>query len=215
LATGASYAVLHYEFHIGKSTISAFVPETCKAIWNILVPIFMVMPNRDKWLEIADMFWERTKFPNCLGAIDGKHIRIVMPPTSGSFYFNYKKYFSVVLMAVADANYHFISIYVGSFGSAADSTVFQHSVFHQRLTQGQLDIPEPRPLPGTTEPLMPMVFVADEAFGISNNLMRPYSSRSLNPTRTKELVEWWNAHSGHLQTNGQFYILLFVWMLKT
>ncbi|KAM5148053.1 uncharacterized protein ACMZJ9_011702 [Mantella aurantiaca] len=113
----------------------------------------MVMPNKDKWLEIADMFWDRTKFPNCLGAIDGKHIRIVMPPTSGSIYFNYKKYFSVVLMAVADANYHFLAFDVGSYGR-------------------------------TTDPLMPMVFVADETFGISNNLMRPCSSRSLNPTRT-------------------------------
>ncbi|KAM5180620.1 uncharacterized protein ACMZJ9_001121 [Mantella aurantiaca] len=184
LSTGASYTALHYEFRIGKSTISTFVPETCKAMWNILVPIFMVMPNKDKWLEIADMFWDRTKFPNCLGAIDGKHIRIVMPPTSGSIFFNYKKYFSLVLMAVTDANYHFVAIDVGSYGSAADSTVFQSSVFNQRLTQGQLDIPEPRPLPGTTEPLIPMVFVADEAFGISNNLMRPYSSRSLNPIRT-------------------------------
>ncbi|KAM5180651.1 neuronal PAS domain-containing protein 2-like [Mantella aurantiaca] len=52
-----------------------------------------------------------------------------------------------------------------------------------RLSQGQLDIPEPRPLPGTTDPYMPSVFVADEAFAISNNRMRPYSSRSLDDTQ--------------------------------
>ncbi|KAM5148079.1 uncharacterized protein ACMZJ9_011739, partial [Mantella aurantiaca] len=123
-------------------------------------------------------------FPNCLGAIDGKHIHMVMPPASGSRYFNYKKMFSIVLMAVADANYNLISVDVGSYGSAPDSSVFQHSEFYKQLSQGQLDIPEPRPLPGTSDPDFPMVFVADEAFAISNNLMRSYSSHSLDEKRT-------------------------------
>ncbi|KAM5164527.1 uncharacterized protein ACMZJ9_006987 [Mantella aurantiaca] len=198
LATGASFASLHHEFRLGKSNISAFIPNICKVIWTVLVSNFMPMPNKEKWMEIADIFFERVQFPNCLGAIDGKHIRMVMPPASGSGYLNDKKYFSLVLMAVADANYHFIAVDVGSFGRAPDTSVFQHSAFNQRLFQGQLDIPEPRPLSGTTEPFMPMVFVANEAFAISNNLMRPYSIRSLNETqshfnyrlsRAREMVE--------------------------
>ncbi|KAM5180789.1 uncharacterized protein ACMZJ9_001350 [Mantella aurantiaca] len=193
LATSASYSALHYEFCIGKSK-SGFVPETCKVIWTVLVSIFMMMPNKDKWLKIADMFWDRAKFPNCLGAIDGQHFKMVIPPTSGSKYFNYKKYFSVVLMAIADANCHFLAIDMGSYGSAADSTVFQYSVLHQIFLQEQSDIPEPHPLSGMTEPLMPMVFVADEAFSISNHLMRPYSSRSLNATRTNFNCQLSRAH---------------------
>lgn len=41
--------------------------------------------------------------PNCLGPVDGKHIRIRCPRHSGSLYFNYKKYFSMVLMALCNA----------------------------------------------------------------------------------------------------------------
>ncbi|KAM5165210.1 LOW QUALITY PROTEIN: uncharacterized protein ACMZJ9_007653 [Mantella aurantiaca] len=143
----------------------------------------MPIPTKEKWREISNTFMEKTHFPNCLGAIDGKHIRMVMPPASGSRYFNYKKNFSVVLMAVAD-DYNLIFIDVGSYGSAPDSSVFQHSQFYKKRTQGQLDIPEPCPLPGTSDSDLPMVFVADEAFAISDNLMRPYSSRSLDEKRS-------------------------------
>jgi len=40
-----------------------------------------------------------------LGALDGKHIRVQKPWNSGSFFYNYKQFFSVVLMAVVDADY--------------------------------------------------------------------------------------------------------------
>jgi hypothetical protein len=56
-------------------------------------------------MKIARGFHERANFPNCIGAIDGKHIRIIKPKDSGSRYYNYKSYFSVVLLAICDADY--------------------------------------------------------------------------------------------------------------
>ena len=43
------------------------------------------MSARDKndWIRTADEFYERTNFPNCIGAVDGKHIRIRKPNESG------------------------------------------------------------------------------------------------------------------------------------
>jgi hypothetical protein len=59
--------------------------------------------NEEDWINIADKFYDLTNFPNVIGAVDGKHVRVAKPENSGSKYFNYKKYFSQVLMAWFDA----------------------------------------------------------------------------------------------------------------
>ena len=41
----------------------------------------------------------------CLGAVDGMHVASIRPLKSGTIYFNYKKFFSIVLLAVSDTNY--------------------------------------------------------------------------------------------------------------
>lgn len=198
LATGKSFGSLHFEFKVGKSTISGIVNQTCLVIWEELKDLVMKKPNKHKWLQVAELFWQRCNFPNCLGAIDGKHIRILKPPASGSQYFNYKKYFSLVLMAVADANYKFLYIDVGSYGSSSDSSVFSHSSFGRMLRENTLDLPNHSPLPGTTDPSLPHVFVGDEAFALAEHMLRPFSSRSLTTekrvfnyrlTRARRVVE--------------------------
>ena len=76
---------------------------------------------------MADKFSSLWNFHNCLGAIDGKHIAIRKPKQSGTKFYNYKGFFSIVLMAVADADYKFLFVDIGANGSCADSGVFKET----------------------------------------------------------------------------------------
>lgn len=143
----------------------------------------MPVPDTSTWQEIANGFWKKTQFPNCVGALDGKHIRIQMPPGSGSQYFNYKKYFSLVLMAICDSNYKFVAVDIGAYGRTADSRVFTASAMGRRLLEGHFHLPSDKPLPGTVGPDMPHVLVADEAFALSRHLLRPYARHNLTPPK--------------------------------
>ena len=74
------------------------------------------VPKEDGWKQIANKFDENATFPNCIGANDVKHITIIKPIHSGSLYFNYKNYFSIVLLALCDAEYMFTYVDIGSYG---------------------------------------------------------------------------------------------------
>lgn len=76
LATGDTFQSLSFYFARGQSTISKIVAETTEAIWNTLKHDYMSLPQKEHWKAIANRFWEVWNLPNCLGALDGKHIRI-------------------------------------------------------------------------------------------------------------------------------------------
>ncbi|XP_069588349.1 uncharacterized protein [Ranitomeya imitator] len=188
LAIGESLTSLHYQFRLGISTISGIVKVTCLAIWDALHTEYIPEPTRDIWLQSAEHFEKVCNFPNCLGAIDGKHIRIAKPSGTGSEYYSYKKYFSIVLMAIADAHCKFLAVDIGAYGRSNDSQVFKTSLMGRCLYGDTYDFPPARPLPGTTGPPMPYVCVGDDAFQLSPHLLKPYSSRNL--TRTQKFFNY-------------------------
>lgn len=108
-----------------------------------------------------------------------KHVRIWCPAHSGSLFYNYKGYNSIVLLALVDSSYRFIFVDIGAYGKENDSTVFQNSKLYDLIMKHKLPIPAPKPLPGNQN-ATPFVFVGDEAFSISNNVMRPYSGKHLS-----------------------------------
>jgi len=133
------------------------------------------------------MFEHRANFPHCLGEVDGKHVRIIKPTGTGSQHFNYKHYFSIVLLAVVDANYKFSYIDVGSFGKDSDSTIFKKFTLWNLLTINELNIPKACPITNT-DIVANYIFVGDEAFDLSEHVLLPYGG--MNLTNTKRIFNY-------------------------
>ena len=144
----------------------------------------MPVPSEVEWQTIADDFFARWNFPNCIGAIDGKHIMIQCPSNSGSLFFNYKSYFSIVLLAVALADYRFVMVDIGAYGSSNDSGVLNHTALFKCLKNKKLGIPPSKQLPNDTkETRVPHVLLGDEAFPLHCDLMQPFARNALTNER--------------------------------
>ena len=158
---------------------------------------FQTPKTKEEWIEIAKSFETEWNFPNCIGAIDGKHIQIVPPPNSGSHYYNYKKTHSIVLMAVANANYEIVHADIGASGRLPDGGIWKECSLNKTLQTRSIILPDDAKLPRSQE-VAPFVFVADDAFPLKKYLLKPYANRnqttadrvfSYRLSRAKRVVE--------------------------
>lgn len=179
IGTGDQTASIALDFRVGESTVRKLYKEVYSVITTILLPLYLSPPTEQQWACIATNYWKKWHMPNCLGAIDGKHIVLKCPPNSGSSYFNYKKQHSIVLMAVADYRYKFTLVDVGGYGGNSDGGIFADSEIGLCLTNDDLNLPKGMAtLPGS-DIATPAFFVADDDFSLSNRIMKPYSGKQL------------------------------------
>ena len=89
----------------------------------------------------------------CIWAIDGKHVATECPKLSGTQYFNYKGFFSVVLLAICDAKYCFTYVGFGQYGSTDDSSVLRSSGLHKVFEENKFNVPAPTEAEWFEDPL--------------------------------------------------------------
>jgi len=155
------------------------VPSVCRAIVEEFKDeVFKTPSTTEEWRAVEAVFRERWNYPHCCGAIDGKHVAIKKPKDSGSLFYNYKGFFSIVLLAVTDAHYKFLWAKVGSPGSNSDCGIFNDCQLPQALERNTIGFPEPDTLPHD-DPKVPYFFVGDDAFPLRTFMMKPYANRYL------------------------------------
>lgn len=138
----------------------------------------MPLPTEDSLIHNARESYDKWNFQNCIGCIDGKHIRIKCPTKSGIMFYNYEHYFSLVLHAIADAKYKFVYIDSGSYGKRSDGETFMNSTLSSLGTK-VLRLPEDDEFPNS-DVVLPHL-VGDDAYRLKsynkeniNNLYRTY-----------------------------------------
>lgn len=133
LATGESQQSLGICYKCSASVVHNILFETTevitRAFWKKVFPSL----ENTTFLRVAKGFEDKWNFPNCIGALDGKHIMIQSPQHSGSEFFNYKKHYSIVLMALCDADYAFLMCDVGAAGRQSDGGIFKNSEFGKKF----------------------------------------------------------------------------------
>ncbi|CAH1960885.1 unnamed protein product [Acanthoscelides obtectus] len=145
---------------------------------------YWVPANPEDWKKVANGYNTMWNFPMCIGSMDGKHVIIESPKYSGSEFFNYKGTFSIVLFAIVDASYNFIFVYVGCQGRISDGGVFKNTGFAKALERDMLNLPQKAALSGR-EKLVPYVLLADDAFPLSQNIMKPYAGHQERGSRQR------------------------------
>jgi hypothetical protein len=128
--------------------------------------------------------------------LDGKHVVVQCPPLSGSDFYNYKGTFSIVLLAIVDANYNFIFVNTGCQGRISDGGVFRNTSVYRKLMNNSLHLPQDTQLPGRTKEI-PYVFVADDAFPLHSDILKPYPGYQIKGSMERILITecpenaWW------------------------
>lgn len=143
--TGDSQQPQSINFRYGRTTICNIIGNTCEGIWLALNEEYMKPPSsKEDWEIMADEFIREWDFPNCIGALDGKHVAIECPGYSGSESYNYKGFYSIVLMAMCDAKYCFTLVDVGNYGKENDAQIFLNSAIGKAFIQSKMNVPDAR-----------------------------------------------------------------------
>lgn len=88
-------------------------------------------------------------------------------------------------MAIADADYKFVSVEIGARGAEVDATVFSQWIIGKKIIDDELDIPDSVTI-GNVK--VPFYFVADNAFPLCDRIIKGFSSTRKKPLAPDEIA---------------------------
>ncbi|XP_050340632.1 putative nuclease HARBI1 isoform X1 [Bactrocera neohumeralis] len=196
LGSSAEYRTIGNMFGIGKSTVCSILIDFCHEVWRCLWPLYLKkFPMNEIQLREYLNGFESLGFPQVLGAIDGCHIEVRPAAEDAVDYYNYKGWYSTVLLALVDARCRFIYINVGSPGRCNDSSIFERSSLKCELAQSTIFKDMSKQISSVN---VPVVLLGDSAFKFDEHLMKPYPFCVNQPLDKKNSTmysrnaeEWW------------------------
>lgn len=174
LASSAEERTVAHLFSVSRSSVNNIYREFCDILVDVLEPQIVCVPSLNDVQDHVRQFEASTGFPQGFGALDGCHVKVSPPKENAQDYYNYKGWYSVILLALVDHNYKFMFINVGSPGRNHDSAVYKSSVL-ARAVNTQLFSEPAKQIEGEQ---VGAIILCDQAFPLTSHLMKPYPNRS-------------------------------------
>ena len=142
-----------HQFRVHSSAISKFILVVCNKIYETFKGRFQRIPDTTKeWEMIEPETRPLWQFPRCIGSADRKLIAIIHPSNNESEIYNFKGFFSMVLLVMVDYDYEFIIADVGCQGRISGGGVYWNSFFYRATQENLLELPPDKPLPVSNNP---------------------------------------------------------------
>lgn len=111
-------------------------------------------------------------------------------------------------MAIVDANYRFLYVNVGGYGSEGDASYFSNSQVGHGIVNNTIRFPD-YAMFGSSK--IPYFFLGDSRFPLCERIMTPYSYRGRQPTRDETIFNYRLSRARRCVENA-FGILSTKWM---
>lgn len=121
---------------VDKSTASRVIDKVSRAIAH-MHETYITLPDEEINI-VRQGFFNISRFPRCIGALDCTHVRIQSPGGEEPENFrNRKGYFSFNVQAICDSQLKIWDIVCRWPGSAHDANIFRNSIVRARFENGE------------------------------------------------------------------------------
>ena len=129
-------------------------------------------------VKLVEKFYEAHGFPQCIGAIDGTHIRIKKTISSPTDYINRKRTYHLNFQAAIDYKFCFFGGVVKWPGNVHDARIFSNSLLNKKLRDGS--IPKCSKTIVPREPAVPICLLSDPAYPLLSYIIKEFSNGGKN-----------------------------------
>lgn len=171
LKSCGEYGEVGDKFGVGKTSVHNCFKQFLHAMDEVYGQS-ITWPSHDEQKKIATEFEDHWGYPMAVGSIDGCHVKIYPPKAQKTSCYNYKHFYSSLLLAVVDARGKFLYIHVGTPGRANDVGILNESQLWKKLESETLLPPSTRLIENK---VIPYHILADSAFPLKPFMIKTYA----------------------------------------